>query len=665
MAKRDYGRAGRIGHAWPLILVLLILIACGSVMAVQSRWISKSIGVQHSPKITRLIYPTYGNPAIVKKGESLTIEYDPRSQVYWRFLPVPMSFQVEVKTSNGPAILTRPLDVRSVEIGYSTRWPEYARSSTTDRRIYLVTVAVPPDLPCDLYDVHIESQFVLFKHKDMQPHALQAIDEYKDRFSFVQMTDVHVWGHEIYYPSCTYHERSDRPNGKDPNRKGAVYYQKAIDQVNLIHPDFVIFSGDALFGQRYFTQDNGPPWGETTEYQYEMMWFYEETLRLDVPCFMVMGNHDSYNEGDEAAGEDWFINWRKLYGPIYRSFDYDDCHFVACNSQDWSPAQRELIDWFDVMLQPTKYKGQFAAGGDAAAAGITAERMNGIDIASLKGQLAWIRDDLAGHQDSRARILVMHHDPYKTDGSGEMWGTEAGKGGIAGLKHALTSFLDMGNGQGRLAIMKLMQEYRVAMEISGHDHSDYVATRSMAQKALGQSFYDVFTWKDGAGEVKYVNSTSIQFPEEGESDRYPGYRWIWIDNGRVESFNYKDPKWSYPSYEGTNVGGTTDLDKLVTPAIRSRAQVASDGGSATITVENSLDVGLPAAYVEVRMPALPYGYQYEVQNGTLLGSYPADDGKGGVVCQVAVPAAPNAATTASVVKGEARSINPPPATGPE
>lgn len=641
-------RAGQLGHAWPLIAVLLIVIACSAMIAIQPHWINPHLGIQDEPKITKIIYPTLGNPAIMQKGSALTIEFDHRKQVWWRVFLRPMAFQVEAVTSNGPAKLTRELEVSDVRVGYSSRWPEYEKVLRQDRRIYLVTVQVPTDLPDDLYDLRVSSRFVVYTSEDTQPHALQVVDSYKDRFSFVQLTDVHVWGHEVEYPSCCYHERSNRPNGVDLDRKGAVYYQKAIDQINLIRPDFVIFSGDCIFGQKYFVADHGTPWGTTTEYEYEMMWFYNETLRLDVPVYMVMGNHDSYNEGNEASGEDWFVNWRKLYGPLYHSFDYGPHHFVACNSQDWSARERSLVDWFDIMLQPKKYKGSFKAGGDKAASGITAARLAEVDEASFRGQLAWIRDDLKANQGAQTRVLIMHHDPYKADGSGEMWGVASGKGTKSELKHMLSRVLKMGDGGGRLAIMKLMQDYRVALELSGHDHSDYVATRAQAQATLGSGFIDMFTWKGGGGEVVYANTTSTQFQTDGASQAYPGYRWIWIDGSRVENVNYKDPKWSFPWYEGCAVGGTTTLNKLSAPAIRSSTTHSQDSSSAAFTVENTLDVGLPGAYAEVKMAALPEGQIYVVDNGELAGMYEVPGEGGGIVCQVELAVPPRSAATATV-----------------
>jgi hypothetical protein len=269
------------------------------------------------------------------------------------------------------------------------------------------------------------------------------------------------------------------------------------------------------------------------------------------------------------------------------------------------------------------------SGGDKPVEGITAEALASIDDSSYTGQLAWIRDDLKAHQGSKMRIMVMHHDPYKADGSGEMWGEASGNSIMDKLKFGMTKLLGMGDGQGRLAMIRLMQDYRVALEISGHDHSDYVATRDGAATRLGDRFVDAFTWKGGGGEVRYVNTTSTQFQTDAASDRYPGYRFIHISDGRVVSFNYKDPKWSYPWYKDTNVGGVTDLGTLTEPAISqvlpSGTDAAGEAGESEefeFEAGNWLDTRLVGAYREVSLPYLSGGFYYTVASGSPGLIYP-------------------------------------------
>ncbi|MCG2796489.1 MAG: hypothetical protein L6427_11635, partial [Actinomycetia bacterium] len=104
------------------------------------------------------------------------------------------------------------------------------------------------------------------------------------------------------------------------------------------------------------------------------------------------------------------------------------------------------------------------------------------------------------------------------------------------------------------------------------------------------------------------------------SSEYPGYRRIWINGGAVESYNYKSPKYSYPFYKDTNVGGTTNLGGLSTPAIKSEWSTTpgSTTEDVTCTVTNYLvEKALPDAYIEFPMKYLSGGYYYKVTNGRL------------------------------------------------
>ena len=50
-------------------------------------------------RIKRLIYPTFGFPAIAKQDEHLTIEFDPRNRDWNRPLPQVVGFQVTAVAS--------------------------------------------------------------------------------------------------------------------------------------------------------------------------------------------------------------------------------------------------------------------------------------------------------------------------------------------------------------------------------------------------------------------------------------------------------------------------------------------------------------------------------------------------------------------------------------
>jgi predicted MPP superfamily phosphohydrolase len=587
--------------SWPMIAVVVASLVGLILWPVLSRP-PADLGVQHQARINEIMYPTFGNPAIIVKGSALRVEFDPRNRDFGASFIKMKKFVVSAQTSNGAYPIILRLPVTSFRAGTSSQWPEYAGE---DRRIYLVDVTVPPSAPVDLYNLTVSGQIdATSAITDKQPHALQAVDQYKDHFSFCQLTDIHVFGPECIFGSAVYHDRGERQNGGDPGRTGAVYYQKAISEMNLMKPDFCVFTGDYMFGESYFLKDQGDPWGETTEYEYEMLWFYQETMKLDVPVFMILGNHDSLSEDHEAAHEDWFENWRRLFGPLYHSFDYGDYHFLALNSQDWPVRDRTLVD-YDIAIQTEKYKGQFSKGGDRWAKGVSTKRLEAIDEKKFGGQLKWMKDDLASHQDSKMRVVLTHQDPWRKAGSGTMWASAGSDStGFFGKVKSVLGFGGIyGNGAGRLAAVKLMSQYKVALELSGHFHSDNV---------------EKFPWADGTGECVCANTTCTQFNVDGLSNSYPGYRRIWVSNGKLESYNYKDPKWSYPLYAGTNVGGTTDLSKLEAQAIASTVSPPpGDATDVTLTIGNSLIKPLPDACAEFPMPYVSGSKYYRVIGGRL------------------------------------------------
>lgn len=106
---------------------------------------------------------------------------------------------------------------------------------------------------------------------------------------------------------------SDRTGGHVPDR-----WQRAIEQINLLKPDFVISVGDLIEGYTEDANKLNEEWAE----------FDRMTHQLDAPFFYCPGNHDVSN----AKMLEVYIEKYGVDGKSYYSFDYKGSHFIVLDS---------------------------------------------------------------------------------------------------------------------------------------------------------------------------------------------------------------------------------------------------------------------------------------------------------------------------------------------
>ncbi len=564
------GKAG-----WKIaVMVTAFLIAVPAFFVVgcgggQAQVVSGKTSEEIVRKIDQLIYPTLGYPQIVTPGGDFTFEFDFTLDDAAKSQPDTVaSWQAAITASNSPASYQADLDITGVELGSSSRWQQGSGRQVYD--IYKVTARVPEDVPPDLYDLEVTAGAGGEDVTDSQPNCVSVAANIDGDYKVVQLTDIHVF--DIEYPTSCSHDRA---------LHDAIYLQKAIDQVNLIHPDFVIFTGDLIFGQKYLPADWPPDDTRTgsSEYEYEYLWAYNAMSALDVPCFMVMGNHDGYND----TVKDGYKWWTQTFGPLYYSFDYGDDHYTMIDTMDWSREDRTLEKgmFYAIaqILQPVKWLGQLRSGGDKFG------DAQAPPVADYSGQLGWIRDDLASDRLPGLKIVSCHHDPAQVSSwdDADYFGYRIG-----------------GKGEGRMALQKLCADYKVNMVLSGHEHHDLVSE---------------IPWSSGGGSTVSANTTALE-PRCDVTMDYPGYRMVQIAGDRIASYNYQPPKWSYPYYKGVVVGQATDMDPLYEPAIAVDFSNSGDWAKkekeVSCTVNNSLNAEFNDCSLEFFMPSLPAGSDYTV-----------------------------------------------------
>lgn len=141
---------------------------------------------------------------------------------------------------------------------------------------------------------------------------------------------------------------SDRTGGHR-----AQIFSRAVQQINLLRPEFVLSVGDLIEG---YTEDVKRLDSEWKEFQ----GFVEQ---LEMPFFYVPGNHDITNVKMEKK-------WKEKFGRHHYHFVYHDVLFLILNTED-----------------PPKSKG-------------------GANLS--KQQLAWAEKVLADNKDVRWTIVSLH-----------------------------------------------------------------------------------------------------------------------------------------------------------------------------------------------------------------------------------------------------------------
>jgi predicted phosphodiesterase len=94
-------------------------------------------------------------------------------------------------------------------------------------------------------------------------------------------------------------------------------FSKAIEQINLLQPEFVLSVGDLIEG---YTEDSDRVANEWREFQ-------GFVSKLHMPFFYVPGNHDVTNPYMEKV-------WQEKFGRRYYHFVYREVLFLVLNSDD-------------------------------------------------------------------------------------------------------------------------------------------------------------------------------------------------------------------------------------------------------------------------------------------------------------------------------------------
>ena len=175
-------------------------------------------------------------------------------------------------------------------------------------------------------------------------------------------------------------------------------FKLAIDQLNLLQPEFVINVGDTIEGYSDNKAELNAEWDEVDAMLAE----------LDMPFFRVPGNHDIANKVAQEV-------WRERHGATYYYFGYNDTLFLVLDSED---PPREAPEGIKDKLE---LYNRLQVEDPPQAQAMLAEFMSDEAVIAALGkpvefgdeQVAFVKDTLAKHPDARWTFLFLHEPAWE------------------------------------------------------------------------------------------------------------------------------------------------------------------------------------------------------------------------------------------------------------
>ncbi|QKS00381.1 metallophosphoesterase [Sphingomonas sp. CL5.1] len=187
---------------------------------------------------------------------------------------------------------------------------------------------------------------------------------------------------------------SDRTGGARPG-----VFERAIDELNLLRPEFVISVGDLVEGYMKDPAVLARQWRE----------FDDMIARLDMRFFQVAGNHDLSNETMLA-------NWKKRAGSPYYSFVYKDVLFLVLDTDDPPISSHNILSRLfsepgtvaemEQLLESDPQRADKLITAQIEKLKMPADEV--IPATISEKQADWARQTLEAHRDARWTIVLMH-----------------------------------------------------------------------------------------------------------------------------------------------------------------------------------------------------------------------------------------------------------------
>ncbi len=213
------------------------------------------------------------------------------------------------------------------------------------------------------------------------------------------------WSHEAFDSKpeqFTFAIITDLNGGERPG-----IFQVAIDQLNLLRPEFILSVGDLIDGGTEDRDQLNKEWES----------FDDRASKANAPFFHLGGNHDLTNTVMRDV-------WSERYGPRYYYFIYQDVLFLMMDSEDYK--EERMREIYEARAEYIKV----ADGPEPEKANEMLyfrmpERLTG-EIGDE--QSTYFEEVLSQYPDVRWTFILMHKPVWKREEAGGLQKVEAALG---------------------------------------------------------------------------------------------------------------------------------------------------------------------------------------------------------------------------------------------
>jgi len=175
-------------------------------------------------------------------------------------------------------------------------------------------------------------------------------------------------------------------------------FRLAIDQLNMLQPEFVINVGDLIEGYSDEQAKLNAEWDEVDAM----------LAKLDMPFFRTPGNHDIANSTAQQV-------WRDRHGATHYSFVYKDVLFVVLDSEDPPRAAPEgmedKIETYNRLQTEDPEKAQAMLAEFMSDEAVVAALGKPVEFGAE--QVASVEKTLAQHDDVRWTFVFLHEPAWE------------------------------------------------------------------------------------------------------------------------------------------------------------------------------------------------------------------------------------------------------------